>query len=182
MPFHRLLTSLGLVADHAPADADSLLGRLHAQLARLGGERLDYLAGLAGQLARVANAEGGISPAEAEAISAQLGAQGRLSHADAAVVVDLLRHELEVLRSAEPHLFNRAINDCASESEKQVVVDCLYAVAAADHLVSEAEEREIRRIAEALLVPHGTLMTIRGRYRDRLEALRPLPGERRRAP
>ena len=179
MPFHRLLASLGLVADQSPADADSFLGRLHAQLGRLGGERLDYLAGFAGQLARVANAEGGISPDEAAAMSAQLSAHGRLSEADAAVVVDLVRHEFEELRSAESHLLNRAINDHASEAEKQVVLDCLYAVAAADHLVSDVEEREIRRVAEALMVPHSVLMTIRARYRDRIEALRPLPGERR---
>lgn len=179
MPIQRLLASLGLLADHTPADATSFLGRLHAQLARLGGERLDYLAGFAGQLARVASAEGGISAVEAEAMTAQLSAHGRLSDADAAVVVDLVRHEFEGLRAAEPHLLNRAINEHASAAEKQVVVDCLYAVAAADHLVSDVEEREIRRVAEALMVPHSVLMTIRARYRDRIEALRPLPNERR---
>ena len=179
MPLHRLLTTLGLRTDEPPAQADSFLGRLHAQLARLGGERLEFLAGLAGQLARVANAEGGISPAEATAMTEQLAAQGRLAATDAAVVVDVLRHEFEVLRSAEPHLLNRAINAHAGPEEKQVVIDCLYAVAAADHLVSDVEEQEIRRVAEALLVPHSALMAIRARYKDRLEALRPLPGERR---
>ena len=179
MPLHRLLTTLGLRTDGPPGPADSFLGRLHAQLARLGGERLEFLAGFAGQLARVANAEGGISAAEATAMTEQLTAQGRLAATDAAVVVDVLRHEFEVLRSAEPHLLNRAINAHAAPEEKQVVIDCLYAVAAADHLVSDVEEQEIRRVAEALLVPHGALMAIRARYKDRLEALRPLPGERR---
>jgi uncharacterized tellurite resistance protein B-like protein len=179
MPLHRLLTSLGLRAGPSAAPADSFLGRLHAQLARLGSERLEYLAGFAGQLARVAHVEGGISSVEATAMTALLAAHGRLAADDAALVVDLLRHEFEVLRSAEPHVLNRAINAHAGPAEKEVVIDCLYAVAAADHLVSDVEEREIRRVAEALLVAHSTLMAIRARYRDRLEALRPLPGERR---
>lgn len=178
MPIQRLLASIGLVADRSAPPA-SFLGRLHAQLERVGAERLDYLAAFAGTLARVAHADGGISADEAAAMAALLAEHGQLSADDAGLVVDLLRHEFAVLRAVEPHLLNRAINAHASLEEKQGLLDCLYAVAAADHLVTDVEEREIRRVAEALLVAHSLLMDIRGRYRDRLEALRPLPGERR---
>jgi uncharacterized tellurite resistance protein B-like protein len=63
----------------------------------------------------------------------------------------------------------------APPEEKQALIDCLYAVAAADRMVSDVEEQEIRRVAAALLVPHRVLMDIRGRYRDRLEVLQSLP-------
>ena len=172
MALRRLLTTLGLRAGAPAPDADPFLHQLQAQLERLGAGRLEYLAAFAGQLARVAGSEGGISAAEAAAMTTQLGAQQRLGAEHAAVVVDLLTHELETLRGVQPHLLTRALNAQATPEEKQVLLDSLYAVAAADHLVSLVEEQEIRRIAAALLVPHSVLMTIRGRYRERLEALR----------
>jgi uncharacterized tellurite resistance protein B-like protein len=171
MRLRALLTTIGLQREGPPADADSFLRRLHDQLRRLGPERLEYLAGFAGQLARVAHADGGISPAEGKAIAAQLCAHGRLSGDEARVIVDLLRHEFDVLRSVQPYVLNRAINATASPQEKETLIDCLYAIAAADHLVSDVEEQEIRRVSTALLISHRTLMDIRGRYRDRLEVL-----------
>ncbi len=176
MSLRDLLSTLGLRGGAAAPPADPFLRRLHEQLGRVDAARLEYLAGFAGQLARVANADGGISPAEAEAMTAQLSAHGRLSPDDAAVVVGLARHEFDGLRSLQSHVLSRAINDHATPEDKAVIVDCLYAVAAADHLVSDVEEQEIRRIAEALLVPHRLLMEVRARYRDRLEVLQNLPG------
>ena len=171
MPLRRLLTSLGLRGGAAAPDADPFLRRLQEQLARLGADRLEYLAAFAGQLARVAASEDGISAAEAAAMTAQLASQQRLGADHAALVVDLLTHELEALRALQPHLLTRTLNAQATPEEKQVLLDSLYAVAAADHLVSLVEEQEIRRIAGALLVPHSVLMSIRARYRDRLEIL-----------
>lgn len=136
-----------------------------------GPERLEYLAGFAGQLARVAEADDGISPAEAKLIAGQLCELARISDSEAKLIVDLLRKEFEVLRSVQSHVLNRAINAHATDTEKKQVIDCLYAVAAADDLVSDVEEQEIRRIAGALLVSHSELMNIRARYRDRIESL-----------
>jgi uncharacterized tellurite resistance protein B-like protein len=171
MRLRRLLTSLGLEANGPKPAADPFLRRLQNQLSRLGPERLEYLAGFAGQLARVAHVDEGISAAEATQISAQLCEHARLSSEEARVVVDLLRHEFGVLRSVQPYILNRAINAHAAPAEKQTLIDCLYGVAAADHLVSDVEEQEIRRVANALLLPHSVLMDIRARYRDRIEVL-----------
>ncbi len=177
MALRSLLTRLGLHA-HGPSEhADPFLRALHLQLQRLGPERLEYLAGFAGQLARVAEAEDGISASEAGIIIQQLGAHGGLTAAEAELVVGLLREQFEVLRTVQNHVLNRAVNAQASEHEKEVLIDCLYAVAAADRLVSDVEEAEIRRIADALLIPHSVLMDIRGRYRDRLEVLQKLKRE-----
>jgi len=171
MPLRGLLKTLGLQAGGPPADADPFLRRLQDQLRTLGPERLEYLAAFAGQLARVAHADDGISAAEATAIAAQLCEHARLAAAEARVVVDLLRHEFDVLRSVQPYVLNRAVNANATQKEKETLIDCLYAVGAADHLVSDVEEQEIRRVATALLIPHRTLMDIRARYRDRIEVL-----------
>jgi uncharacterized tellurite resistance protein B-like protein len=170
MRLRSLLKSIGL--DTGPTNAgDPFVRRLHAQLERLGADRLEYLAGFAGQLARVAHADAGISAAEGKAIAAQLREHARLSDDEARTVVDILRHEFEELRAVQPYILNRAINNHAALAEKQTLVDCLYAVAAADHLVSDVEEQEIRKVADALMISHRMLMDIRGRYRDRIETL-----------
>lgn len=171
MRLRRLLTSLGLESAGPTTNSDPFVRRLQAQLQRLGPERLEYLAGFAGQLARVANAEDGISAAEAKTIAAQLCEHAHLAADEAKVVVDILRNEFEVLRSVQAYVLNRAINAHAEQGEKDTLIACLYAVAAADHLVSDIEEQEIRRVANALLVPHSVVMEVRGRYRDRIEVL-----------
>lgn len=177
MPLRSLLTALGLRHDGKSSHADRpLLQRLQGELARLGADRLEYLAAFAGLLARVAGAEGGISAEEAAAVAARLRDAGNLSEADATLIADLLRHERDGLAALPAHELTRAVNAGATETEKQGLLDCLYAVAAADHLVSDVEEQEIRRVAEAVVVPHRVLMEIRARYRDRLEVLQGLPG------
>ena len=175
MPLLRLLTIFGLRTDGSAPQPRPFLARLQAELGRLGAARLEYLAAFAGQLGRVANVEGGIAPQEAAAMATQLTGAGGLTAQEAAVIVDLLCHEQAALRSVPPHELSRAINDHASPDEKLALLDCLYAVAAADHLVSDVEEQEIRRVSESLLIPHRALMEIRARYRDRLEVLQGLP-------
>jgi type VI protein secretion system component VasK len=61
-----------------------------------------------------------------------------------------------------------------AEVEKQAEIDA-RAKQIAERVVSDVEEQEIRRVAEAILVPHRVLMEIRARYRDRLEVLQNLP-------
>ena len=167
----RLLSVIGVVIDDPGANA-GIIERLEAQLQTQTPERLQYLAGFAGELARVADAEDGISAAEESVIKAKLCEHGHLSGAETDIIIDLLRHEREVLHRLQNHVLNRAINTFASESEKATLLDCLYAVAAADQLVSDTEEREIRVIADALLIPHSVIIDIRLRYRDRIETLR----------
>lgn len=170
MPLARILTAIGLQSDGAPTNGEPFLRRLHAQLRRLGADRLEYLTGFAGELARVANVDDGISAAEATLIKSQL-AQNGLTADEAGVVLDLLRHEMDVLHALQNHVLNRAVNKHASAADKEALIDSLYAVAATDDPVSDAEEREIRRIADALLVPHSVQMRVRARYRDRIVAL-----------
>jgi uncharacterized tellurite resistance protein B-like protein len=175
MRLRRLLGAIGLGRTGEERAVDPFLRSMEEALARFGPERLEYLAGFAGQLARVAHVDGGISPAEAKRIGASLAEHASVTAEESEIVVGILRHEFEVLRSLQPHVLSRAINAHASPEEKAILIDCLYAVGVADHLVSDVEELEIRRVADALLVPHRALMDIRARYRDRIEALQGMP-------
>jgi hypothetical protein len=59
--------------------------------------------------------------------------------------------------------------------DKEILLDCLYTVVAADGRIPSAEDDEIKRIGKALLVPHSKILQIRTNYRDRLTVLSDLP-------
>jgi len=169
MPIRRLL-SLFEPAEQAPANpfAEALAGHLD----RFPPERLEYLAGFAGQLTRVAWADEEVSEVERERIQGILAESSNLEASEADVVIDLLRGQLENLRGTEDYQLNRAVNAHADLEERENLIDCLFAVAAADGTVSNVEDQEIRKIGHALEIPNERLMDIRGRYRAQLEILR----------
>jgi len=51
------------------------------------------------------------------------------------------------------------------------LLDCLYAVAAAENLVSTIEDNEISQIADELRIEHRDFISIRSKYRDSLAVL-----------
>lgn len=168
----RLLEKIGLTASRETREKSGTIhSRLRLQLAHLGGERLEYLAAFAGLLARAAHGDSEVSPAEQRALARLLREHAGLPDAEARLVADIAAHETEALSGIENHLLTRAFNEHAAPDQKQALIECLYAVTAADRMVSDAEDREIRRIASALLVPRSTLMAIRSRYRDDLEVV-----------
>jgi len=172
MPMRRILEMLGLAGGEPRTPQHEFLARVRRELGRLGPDRVEYLAAFAGQLARVALADSTLSKDEEASISRLLRERAHLDKADVHLVLDLIRHESETLRGLQNHLLNRAVNECATAEQKLDLVDCLYAVAAADGSIANLEDREIRRVATALLVPHKDLMAVRSRYKDRLEVMR----------
>jgi tellurite resistance protein TerB len=72
--------------------------------------------------------------------------------------------------------------EIASEEEKLRLIDCLYAVATADDLITYVEDREVRRIADALLIAPSQLQSVRAPYREKLEELQLLRRARARPP
>lgn len=170
MPIRKLLA---LFAPSTSTSSDNpFSAALATHVKRFSEDQLEYFAGFAGQLTRVAYADDDVSEAEIEVISRLLIEHAGMVAEDARVVVDLIAMQLEALRGCEEFRLNRAINAHASRAEKERLIDFLFAVAAADHLIGNDEDQEIRRIAHALDIPSPTLMEIRARYRDRLEILR----------
>jgi uncharacterized tellurite resistance protein B-like protein len=177
MPIRRLLALF--TPEESPDDANPFAAALAPHLQRFSADQLEYFAGFAGQLTRVAYADDDVSEAEIETISRLLVDHAGLVAEEARVVIDLLKLQLEALRGFEEFRLNRAINEHASREERERLIDFLFAVAAADDLVSNDEDQEIRRIAYALEISNPRLMEIRGRYRDQLEILQHASAQRR---
>ncbi|MGH7859570.1 MAG: TerB family tellurite resistance protein [Candidatus Binatia bacterium] len=93
---------------------------------------------------------------------------------EAEAVAFVARNKTVALRGAENHRLTRRFNEISVEEERLHLIDCLYAVATSDDLVSHVEDREVRRIAAALMLPPSAVLGIRSRYREKLEELQRL--------
>lgn len=60
----------------------------------------------------------------------------------------------------------------ANLEQKLALMDCLFAVAAADKVVSTVEEREIRLINDELLLTHDQFIAARFKFRQYLAVLK----------
>ena len=168
------LRKLGFVRGEPSSAELGLVETLEACLATVASERRRYVAAFAALLARVAYADEEISEGEADRIRAIVAEHGGLAPEETDAVVGLARNGTVALRGQQKNLLTRAFNEVASEADRRHLVDCLYAVATADDLVTHVEDREIRLVADALLLPSGDVLAIRARYRDKLEELQRL--------
>ena len=75
----------------------------------------------------------------------------------------------------EDFLVAKEFNQIAAREDKLALLDCLFAVSAADDEVSTVEDNEIRRIAEELKLDHADFIRARHAYRDYLAVLKKRP-------
>ena len=59
----------------------------------------------------------------------------------------------------------------ATHEQKLALLDCLFAVSAADVSISTIEDNVIRQIAAELRLEHKDFISVRSRYRDHLAVL-----------
>jgi uncharacterized tellurite resistance protein B-like protein len=170
----QLLSWLGL-DDARDAQEPTALRELIETLDRLDPARARYLARFAYLLGRVAHADRQVSPEETRAMEALVVREGRLTAAQAAVVVGLAKTSNLLFGGTADYQVALEFGDAATYDEKLSLGRCLFAVASSDHQISMAEEAEIHRILNQLRILPEDLTTLRvahGQYlpgRSRVE-------------
>jgi uncharacterized tellurite resistance protein B-like protein len=162
---------LGLTEPDDEERDTSTVRRIAAELDRLPVEQARYLAAFAYVLARVAHADLEISPGEVERMEELMAGHG-LSKPQAALVVQLARHQATHFSGTEDYLVTRQFRELASAEQCLGLVHCLYEVAAAHGLVSAREDATIRQIANELRLTHAEVAAIRAQFKDHLAELR----------
>jgi uncharacterized tellurite resistance protein B-like protein len=128
-------------------------------------------------LSRVARADLDISAEETRSMERIVRELGKLSEEQAILVVQMAKTQSLLFAGTENFLVTREYNRLASREEKQRLLECLFAVSAADESISAVEDHEIRRIASELMLEHGDFITARTAYRQYLAVLKtPPPG------
>ena len=96
---------------------------------------------------------------------------------DADVVYSDVRREIRsrLLGGTENYVVTREFRSLSDRAERTRLLECLFAVAAADDTISGEESTEIAKIAEELGFTREEMIALRAPWLDKVSALRDLP-------
>ena len=145
------------------------------KLDRMEPERARYIASFAYLLSRVAHADMHISKEETSAMERIVTERASLPEEQAILVVQMAKTQSLLFGHTENFLVTREFQKIATREQKFSLLDCLYAVSAADSSISTVEDNEIRKISRELHLSHQDFIAVRLRYRDHLAVLKNSP-------
>jgi uncharacterized tellurite resistance protein B-like protein len=157
--------------DEPQAEAASVRN-IVAALDRMEPGAARHLARFAYILGRVARADLAISPDEIRAMERLVVERGRLPEAQAVIVVQIAKSQNLLFGETDGYLVTREFTAAATRDEKLALLDCCFAVAAADDEISPAEEAELRMITGELGLEHDDFIKARSAHRQALPFLK----------
>jgi uncharacterized tellurite resistance protein B-like protein len=155
----------------AQADTDTVR-RIVSELDQLDPDRARFLAAFAFVLSRVAAADLHISEAETFKMVEVLERVGHLPEAQAILVVQIAKTQNRLFGGTENFLVTREFREIASEAERRELLDCLFAVSAADEAITGEEENQVRQIASELGFSHPEYIQARLAYSSKRTVFR----------
>jgi uncharacterized tellurite resistance protein B-like protein len=158
--------------DGSGSDETETVRRIVRQLDNLEPERARYIAAFAYILSRVAHADMNISDAETREMENQVVRLSGLPAEQAILVVQIAKTQATLFGGTENFLVTEEFNAMADVGQKLALLDCLFAIAAADQVISSVEEREIRLINDELQLTHDQFIGARLKFRRYLAVLK----------
>ncbi len=153
-------------------DETETVRKIVQQLDTLEPERARYIAAFAYILNRVARADMNVSDVEVREMERQVISLSKLPEEQAMLVVQIAKTQATLFGGTENFLVTQEFNRMASMEQKLALLDCLFAVAAADQVVSSVEDREIRLINDELQLTHDQFIAARSNFRKYLGVLK----------
>lgn len=169
-----ILEWLGLKRDRQEGEQGETdtVRRIVGELRALPPEQARYVAAFAFILARVAHADLNISQEETEKMERIVRDLGHLPAAQAVLAVEIAKRQSELTGGTENFLVTRELKDIATREQCRELLDCLFAVSAADESISGVEESQIRQVASELGFSLEELVEIRSSWNHKREILR----------
>lgn len=143
------------------------------KLDRLPEEQARYVAAFAFLLSRAARADLNISAGETAMMEGIVMQQGGLPEELALVVVQMAKTQNQLFGSTENYLVTREFERIATREQKLGLLDCLFAVTAADENITNEEDNVVKQIAGELKLSHDEYIAARSRFREYLAVLKP---------
>jgi uncharacterized tellurite resistance protein B-like protein len=164
-----LFEMLGLRRARTAAEAAEEAGtdtvrRIVRELELLDEGTAKFLAGFAYVLSRVAAADRNICHQETAQMVAILRERGHLTDAQATLVVEIAKAQHTLFGATENFLVTREFKAHATDAQRRDLLDCLFAVSAADNVITPDEEAQIRQVASELGFDHQTFIDARLGY------------------
>ncbi len=174
-----LLKLLGLTGGDAPRPAQQDSGgdtetmkRIVAELEALPEDRARYLAAFAYILSRVAHADSTISDQETEKMREILHVLGHLPEPQAVLVIEVATSQVRLFGGTENYLVSRRFREMSTPKQRVELLDCVFAVSAADESITVIEEGQARQISKELGLTHEDFVAARAAYLEHVEALK----------
>ncbi len=142
------------------------------QLEQLDPDRARWLAAFAYLQGRVAHADRNVSPAETATMERLVEQTGHVAQEQAILIVQLAKMSNALFGGTADYLVAREFGRSATHAEKLALLDCLFAVSAADESVGLVEDNEIRRVSRELKIEHAEFIAVRANYREHLKVLK----------
>lgn len=158
-------------APGAPEPPDAVR-EIAARLERLPPERARYVAAFAVVLSRVAHADLHIDAREREKIAQVLVDLGHLEPEEATVAAEVATAQSHAAGGTEHFLATRELAETAGREQREELLECLFAVSAADGAISAREESQVRQIASELGFSHRELAAARSNWNQYRQILR----------
>jgi uncharacterized tellurite resistance protein B-like protein len=155
----------------AAGDTDTVR-RIVGELDKLDAARARYLAAFAYVLSRVAGADLDISDVETIEMVRLVERVGQLPEAQAIVVVEIAKSQNRLFGGTENFLVTREFREIATDEQRRELLECVFAVAAADQAITGEEEAQIWQIAAELGFQHEEYVQVRLKYSDKRTVFR----------
>ncbi len=176
MSILRFLGLEGVASEKAQHAAQTdAVRQITKELEHLPPDKARFVAKFAYIMSRVANADLEISHAETSEMERIVQAVGGLPEDQAVVVVHAAKTRNLVFGGTDNFVVTREFGRIADKETKLRLLDCLFAVSAAEGTITNVEDNEIRQISKELLLEHRDYISVRMKYRDQLAVLRDLP-------
>jgi uncharacterized tellurite resistance protein B-like protein len=154
-------------ASKKPGGDTETVRRIVSELDKLEPARARHLAAFAYVLSRVASADLHISDVEMRKIVEILQRVGRLPEEQALLVAEIAKNQNRLFGGTENFLVTREFREISSDAERHELLDCLFAVSAADDAITGEEEGQVWQIASELGFSHREYVEARLAYTDK---------------
>ena len=152
-------------------EADAVRRIVH-ELEAIPEERARYLAGFAYLLGRAAHADSHISDEETRKMQEIVQVLGHLPEAQAVLVVEIAKNQVRLFGGTEDFLVTRQFRELSDKAQCMELLECVFAVSAADESITVAEEGQARLISRELGLTHQEFMAARAAFTEHIEALK----------
>jgi uncharacterized tellurite resistance protein B-like protein len=177
MPILEFLGLAGAAGDDTSPEADAIR-HIVGELEALPDDRARHLATFAWVLGRAAHADSHVSEHETRKMEEIVRVLGHLSEAQAVLVVEMAKHQVRLFGGTQNYTVTRQFREMSTPEQRIELLECVFAVSAADESITVVEEGEARKISTELGLDHTAFVRARAAYVEHLEALKTLRARR----
>jgi len=169
MSILELLGLSGPRKTDTPSIDNEVLDEIAQELSALTRDEALRVAAFAYVLSRVAYSDMKLGQEEHSRMRKLLQSQAALSPSVADTVTKMATQKAKLFGSTYNYLVTREFNKIASPEEKKELLRAVFAVAAADGVITSAESRELRQVASELRLDRSDYTDLRVTFREKLE-------------